>query len=71
MRSEKTLTTEIIISDPVYVATGLALSLNSTTATINDVENTVLTVVKDESSRRDDTSIKTDINNIFINYSFD
>lgn len=68
MRSEKTLTSEMVVVDPVYVAIGFAISKNGSTVTPNDVENTRLTIVKDENSRRDSTSIKLDIENIFLNY---
>jgi len=68
MRSEKTLTSEIIMSDPVYVAAGLGISLDGSKITPDDVENTVITIIKDGSSRRDNTSIKTDVNNVFVRY---
>ena len=68
MRSEKTLTSESIIVDPVYVAVSPGLSLNGSAVTPSDAEKTVLNIIKDENSRRDNSSIKVDIENIFIDY---
>lgn len=67
MKSEKLLTSEIVILDPVYIAVGLGLPLVGNIININDTNNTELLVIKDPNSRRDSTSIKNDINNIFVN----
>ena len=68
MRSEKTLTSETIIIDPVYVAAGIGISKTGTDVTPEDVENSTLTIIKDENSRRDNSSISLDVENIFLNY---
>jgi hypothetical protein len=68
MRSEKTLTSEVIITDPVYVAAGIGISSNNTAVTPEDVSNTVLSIIKDPSSRRNNSSIKDDVNKIFTDY---
>jgi len=68
MRSEKLLTSETIIVDPIYVAAGVAISKDGSAITPEDVENSRLLIIKDENSRRDNTSISQDIENIFVNY---
>ena len=68
MRSEKTTTSEIILLDPVYVATTIAIPKIGATGNETDIDNTELYVVKDPASRRDANSIKNDIKNIFTTY---
>jgi DNA-dependent RNA polymerase auxiliary subunit epsilon len=68
MRSEKTLTSEVIMVDPVYVALSFAISKNDSTITPSDVENSKLVVIKDEFSRRDNTSIQSDVVKVFTDY---
>ena len=68
IRSEKTLTSETIIIDPVYVAAGVAISKTGGSASPDDVAYSRLTIIKDENSRRDNSSIKLDVANIFSNY---
>jgi len=67
MRSEKTLTSEVIVMDPVYVAIDLAMT-GTTIPSENDISQTGLLVIKDPNSRRDNTSIQNDITNVFTNY---
>ena len=66
MQSEKTLTSEVIISDPIYMA--LNIGVPSTTASLDDIANTQLLVVKDAKSRRNNDAIKNDIVNILVDY---
>jgi hypothetical protein len=69
LKSVKTMTAEVVILDPVYIATDLCISSNgSTTVTLDDVDNTELLVIKDQNSRRDNNSIILDITNVFTNY---
>jgi len=68
MRSEKTLTAEIIITDPVYVATALAVSNNTDNADKDDITQTELVITKDPNSRRDNSSIINDVTNVFTTY---
>lgn len=63
MRSEKTLTAETIIIDPIYVAVGLSVG-----SKIIDIADTELLIVKQTNSRRDSSSIINDVKNVFINY---
>lgn len=65
----KTLTSEIVILDPVFIAADLVLTKGgSTTATIDDVNNTELFIEKNQNVRRDENSISLDVYNAFLNY---
>lgn len=65
----KTLTSETIILDPVYIAVGLGIAQNGgISGKLADLSKTELLVVKVPSSRRDNNSIKTDVNTVFANY---
>ena len=68
MRSEKTLTSEVIITDPAYMAVDLGLPETGTSANVNDLDQGELLVIKDPKSRRDNSSIQSDISNIFTDY---
>ena len=68
MRSEKVLTSETIMVDPVYVSVGLGISKSGGAITIADVNNTRLQIIKEASSRRDNSSIQLDVKNIFLTY---
>lgn len=59
MQEEKLLTSEIVPMDPVYLAFDICLS-ETGDITKNDIANTTLQIVKDN-SRRSETSIKDDI----------
>lgn len=65
--NEKTLTADIIPMDPVYLAFDFALS-DSGTTTISDQPNTQLVITKANSSRRNNNSIVTDVNNAIQTY---
>lgn len=67
MESEKTLTAEVVMIDPVYVAISIALGTIGST-TIADKDVSVLKVVKDSSSRRDNGSIRNDVQGVFQRY---
>ena len=65
----KTLTSEIVIIDPVYIATDLSIPLDgSLEVTTDDADNTELLVVKDPSSRRDGSSLILDVVSVFADY---
>lgn len=68
MNSQKTLTTELVILDPVHIAVNLAIPSTGAVPSVDDVDNTELAVIKTPSSRRDSESIKNEINNIFLDY---
>ncbi len=67
MNTEKTLTAEIILTDPIYVAVSIGFTSNSTVIT-DDINKSQLLIIKDSVSKRDDASIKADIISIFENY---
>jgi hypothetical protein len=60
IKEEKTLTAEIIIADPVYMAFDFAVSDNGS-FTLDDIEYTNIVIEKESNSRRDDISIKTEV----------
>ncbi|MDD4109919.1 MAG: hypothetical protein PHS54_00035 [Clostridia bacterium] len=69
LRGVKTLTSEVIIIDPVYISTDLCIPADGTTnADINDIDNTELLIIKDPNSRRDDNSIILNVASIFTDY---
>lgn len=69
LKDVKTLTSEIVLIDPVYIATDLCIPLDgSTNITPEDANNTELVIVKDSNSRRDNNSLILDVASIFENY---
>ena len=68
MKNVKTMTAEVILLDPVYIAVDICVPFTSLAATLDDVNNTILYVVKDPNSRRDVTSIQNDIYGLFTSY---
>lgn len=62
----KTLTTEVIILDPVYIS--LDLYASGGDVRLEKIDDMELIIVKANNSRRDDSSIIHDINNIFIDH---
>jgi len=69
LRTVKTLTSEVIILDPVYIAASVCITSDgSANGTLDDVENSELYIVKDPNSKRDNNSIAIDINEIFTTY---
>lgn len=68
IRNQKTLTSELILMDPVYTAVGLLVPKEGLAIDPEDVFQSRLVVVKSENSRRNDTSIKLDVENVFKNY---
>ena len=68
MRSEKTLTSEVVIVDPIYISASLGLPESGTTVTSSDVDQAEILIIKDPNSRRDDSSITNDVEKIFVDY---
>lgn len=68
IRSQKTLSTEIILMDPVYMAVGFIVPKEGLRIGPEDINNNELVIVKSENSRRNDVSIISDISSIFKNY---
>ena len=69
LKNVKTLTSEVIIIDPVYIAADICLTLDGSSAvSITDADNTELLIIKDSSSRRDDNSLILDVASVFSNY---
>jgi hypothetical protein len=68
MRNIKTMTSEVIILDPVYMAVDFVLPESGIDPTIDDIDSSELVVVKDPDSRRDEESIKQDVYNVFLSY---
>lgn len=61
----KTLTTETVILDPVYIATDIGLPTGSNPISIQDIENTVLLITKTSTTKRTDDDIRADVLAIF------
>lgn len=69
LKNVKTLTSEVVIIDPVYIAADICLSIDgSTDVTEEDTNNTILEIIKDPNSRRDDNSIILDVVAVFQDY---
>ena len=69
LKSVKTMTSEVVIIDPVYIATDLCMSIDGTVnVTADDVDNTELLIIKDPNSRRDSSSLVLDVASVFANY---
>lgn len=60
IKEEKTLTSEIIIADPVYMALDFAISGSGDLA-VDDVSDTIIQVEKESNSRRNDISLANEI----------
>ncbi len=70
VQDSKTLTSELIVIDPVYISCALCINNNNiANETIDDsISNTELVIIKDEYSRRDNNAIKNDVDNIITGY---
>jgi len=70
MQSVKTLTSEIIVLDPVYISLSICAQRESSNFAIfqNDADNSILQFTKKSTSKRDSNSILNDINNIFNSF---
>ena len=68
IKDAKTLTSEVVVLDPVYIATDIVIPLEGNTPSVDDVDKTELVIQKDPNSRRDPTSIQLEVYNVFLNY---
>ena len=67
IRQEQVLTSETIIADPVYIAFDICGQINST-ITQDDINNSELYVIRNINSRRNESSIKTDVENVINDF---
>lgn len=67
MKEEKTLTAELIIMDPVYLALDIAIS-DGTSISFNNINTSNIYIQKNYNSRRNDSSIITEVNQIIQDY---
>jgi hypothetical protein len=67
IRDEQVLTSETILVDPVYISFDLGLQIENT-ITEQNIKDTELYVAKSLNSRRSESSIKEDIQNMFLSY---
>lgn len=68
IRNQKTLTSEIIIQDPVYIAASIAIASPNTDPSTNDISKSRLTINLDVNAKIDEVYIRDSIRNIFDNY---
>lgn len=68
LKDQKTLTSELILMDPVYMAVGLLVPKEGVALDPQDVFSCKLVVVKSENSRRNDTAIQMDVAKVFTDY---
>jgi hypothetical protein len=69
IRSVKTLTSETVILDPVYIACDICMTLDgSAQGNLSDIDKTQIMIIKTPSSRRDDNSIIVDVASVFTDY---
>jgi len=67
IRDEQVLTSETIVSDPVYIAFDLCVQ-SENTVTKTDISNSEIYVIKTPNNRRSDSSIKNDIQNAIVDF---
>jgi len=68
MRNQKILSSELVLMDPVYTAVGLFVPREGTTVDASTISNNRLRIVKSDDSRRNDSSIASDVANVFQTY---
>jgi len=66
MDNIKTMTSEIIIMDPVYMS--YSVCAPKANPTLEDADNTIIEILKDPTSKRDDESIIQDVILVFEDY---
>jgi hypothetical protein len=67
IREEQVLTSETIVSDPVYISCDLGLQVNAT-ITNDDIKNAQIYIRKKANNRRNETSLKEDVQNMISSY---
>lgn len=69
IRGVKTLTSETIILDPVFMGCSVGLTATgSTEISLSDIDNTELVIIPDENVRRDAASIRLSVYNVIKEY---
>ena len=68
MKDVKVLTSEVVMADPVFISFDVGISKSGVTPLIDDVANTELRIIQKNNSKRDASSIKNDVYNLFKNY---
>jgi len=68
MRNQKVLSSELVLMDPVYTAVGLYVPRQGTTVDASTISNNRLRIIKSDDSRRNDSSIASDVANVFQTY---
>ena len=63
----KTLTADIVVADPVYVAADIAIKSSSITS-LQDIEKTEIRIETTKTNKRSNDSIKLDVRSIFNTY---
>lgn len=64
---EQVLTSETIVSDPVYIAFDICVQTENTISK-TDINNSEIYVIKKQNNRRSDSSIKSDIQSVIVDY---
>jgi len=67
IRDEQVLTSETIVSDPVYIAFDICVQTENTISK-TDINNSEIYVIKKQNNRRSDSSIKSDIQTVIVDY---
>lgn len=67
IRDEQVLTSETIISDPVYIAFDICVQ-SSSDISQQDIADTELYIIRNSTSRRNETSIKTDVEKVITDF---
>jgi hypothetical protein len=68
LQEVKTLTTEIVLLDPIYISIGLALPTQSNSVRPEDIDKTILAIELENNSRRSPDAIKEEIFFLFQDY---
>lgn len=68
IRDQKTLSTEIVLMDPVYMSVGFLVPKDGVDLSSEDLNNNKLIIVQREDSRRNTASIRSDVVKVFQNY---
>ena len=66
----KSATTELVVTDPVYMELNLGVTQNTTDFTFADIagDESYLYIEVDKNSRRDLSSVKNEVASVFLNY---
>jgi hypothetical protein len=67
IKEEQILTSETVLADPVYIAFDLCVQTGNS-ITKDDIKNSSLYVIKTPNSRRNESSIKNDIQNVILSF---